>query len=206
MKNLKKISKTELLLKFEQFFKEQLWQHLIVVAFVFACAWIFNKYVEAIMFCLSHFFIRKHFDKQYHCGTMAICLITTLSIAFFGISSTLPVSISLLSTIPMCFVISWVGYLVQDRIDLLVINKTLQDELDSCLYKINNIDLYSLSADELRKFGASRGLSEIQQDILVHRIIENLKISEICKYRNYGRTTVKYHIEKIKEKLNIEKV
>lgn len=201
-----KINKVKLKLKLEKFLKEELWQHIIVIAFVFLYAWIFDKYVESIMFCVSHIVIRKYFDKQYHCGTIAICMFITLSIAFFGIMYSLPLSISLLSTIPICFLICWVGYIVQDRIDQIAENKDLQNEIDNLIGKIKeyeNINLYKMTETELRQYGASKLLSEIQQDILVMRVIEHLKISEICKYRNYGRTTIKYHIAEIKKKLNI---
>lgn len=127
MKNLKLKSKTELLLKIEKFFVEQLWQLLLVVAFVFICAWLFDKYAEAVMFCVAHVVIRQHFEKQYHCRTTGLCLITTLTIAFFGIASILPVAISLLSTVPICWFISWVGYLAQDRMDALALNKKLKE-------------------------------------------------------------------------------
>ena len=93
--------KTSVKLKIEKFLKEALWQILIVFAFIFLYAWIFDKYIEAVLFCISHTVIRMIFDKQYHCGKTAICMITTLSIGFFGIAYTLPVSLSLLSTIPM---------------------------------------------------------------------------------------------------------
>lgn len=204
-----KINKIRLKLRFEKFLKEELWQHILVVAFVFICAWLFNKYVEAIMFCTAHIVIRKRFDKQYHSGTAAVCMFITLSVAFFGILYTLPIALSLLSTIPMCLLISWIGYVVQDRADNIRNNKILQNQLDEALAKIKeyeNIDLYKMTEDELRQYGASRGLSELQQDILVMRVIEHLKISEICRYRNYGRTTIKYHIAQIKQKLDIETI
>ena len=127
MKNLKKKSKAERSLALEKLFTEQLWQLLIVVAFVLFCAWLFDKYVEAVMFCVAHFVIRKNFDKQYHCGTTSLCLSMTFTIAFFGIASILPVAISLLSTIPMCYFISWVGYIAQDRLDILALNKKLKE-------------------------------------------------------------------------------
>lgn len=199
----------EFKLKIEKFFKEQLWQFTLVIAFVFICAFIFNKYVEAVMFCIAHIVIRKYFDKQYHCGTTATCMFTTLSIAFFGIMYTFPLALSLLSTIPMCYFISWVGYVVQDRVDQMSEKKYLQIEVDNLVAKIKeyeNIDLYKMTETELRQYGASKMLSEIQQDILVMRVLEHLKISEICKYRNYGRTTIKYHIAEIKRKLNIGQI
>lgn len=201
-----KTNRTLFKLKIEKFLKEQLWQFTVVIAFVFICAWLFNKYIEATMFCVAHIVIRKHFDKQYHCGTTATCMFTTLSVAFFGILYTFPLALSLLSTIPICYLISWVGYVVQDRIDTLAENKHLQIEIDNLIGKIKeyeNINLYKMTETELRQYGASKLLSEVQQDILVMRVIEHLKISEICKYRNYGRTTIKYHIAEIKKKLNI---
>ena len=201
-----KINKIRLKLRFEKFLKEELWQHILVIAFVFICAWIFNKYAEAVMFCVAHIVIRKYFDKQYHSGSIAVCMFITLSVVFFGVAYALPTAISLLSTIPMCFAISWIGYITQDRIDNIRNNKILQCELDSALAKIKeyeHIDLYKMNENDLRQYGASKGLSELQQDILVARIIDHLKISEICRYRNYGRTTIKYHIAQIKQKLEI---
>lgn len=204
-----KKNRTLFKLKIEKFFKEQLWQFTLVIAFVFLFAWIFNKFIEATMFCIAHIVIRKYFDKQYHCGTTATCMFITLSIAFFGILYTLPLALSLLSTIPICYLISWVGYVVQDRIDKIVDCRNLQNEIDSLLVKVTeyeNLDLYKMTETELRQYGASKHLSEVQQDILVMRVIEHLKISEICTYRNYGRTTIKYHIAEIKKKLNIRAI
>ena len=201
-----KLNRVKLKLRLEKFLRYELWQHIIVIAFVFICGWLFDKIIQAIMFSVAHLIIRKYFDKQYHCGTTATCMFTTLSIAFFGIMYTFPLALSLLSTIPMCYFICWVGYIVQDRVDTIVENKHLQGEVDSMIIKIKeyeNINLYSLTETELRQYGASKLLSEIQQDILVMRVIEHLKISEICKYRNYGRTTIKYHISEIKRKLNL---
>ena len=204
-----KTNKTRLKLRFEKFLKEELWQYTLVIAFVFTCAWLFDKYVEAVMFCVAHIVIRKYFDKQYHSGSIAVCMFITLSVVFFGVAYALPTAISLLSTIPMCFLISWVGYVTQDRIDNIRNNKILQCELDNALAKIKeyeHIDLYKMNENDLRQYGASRGLSELQQDIIVMRVIEHLKISEICRYRNYGRSTIKYHITQIKQKLDIETI
>lgn len=128
LQTLNKQSKKKILrkLKLKEFFKNQLWQHLLVISFVVACAWLFDKYIEAVMFCIGHLVIRRNFDKQYHCETTALCMFTTLTIAFFGIASALPITVSILSTIPVCFFISWLGYIVQDRMDLIVINRKLK--------------------------------------------------------------------------------
>ena len=196
-------------LKLERFFKEQIWQLLLVVAFLFFFAWLFDKYIECIMFCISHQAIRTSFSKQYHRNETYLCIFITLSIAWFGLSTILPTAVSLLSSIPLAFIICLLGHIAQDRVDLKIMNTRIQEELDNAISRIKqleNIDLYQMSETELRQYGSCLGLSDIQQDILVHRVIDNLKISEICDTRGYGRTTIKYHIKEIKRKLNIEKV
>lgn len=199
----------EFKLKLEKFVIEGIWQYLIVIAFLSFCAWLFDKPIEAVLFCVAHIVIRRYCDKQYHCGKTAICMIVTLSIGFFGILSCLPLSVSLLSTIPVCFLICIAGYFMQDRVDNMILIDRIQKENKRLLESLNDKshpDIYKMSEDELRQYGASKQLSELQQDILIFRIIEHLRISEICDYRNYGRTTIKYHIKEIKKKLNIDKI
>lgn len=192
LKTLKKQSKKKILnkVKLKNFIKKQLGQYLLVIAFVSFCAWLFDKPFESVMFCIAHIVVRRVFDKQYHCGTTSMCTSLTLTIAFFGIASILPVAISLLSTIPISCFISWVGYIAQDRIDLLKHRK--QEEI------------FMMTEEQLRELGRKNELSDIQQEILVHRLIDRWKISQICEYRKYGRTTIKYHIGEIKRKLNLK--
>ena len=71
-------------LKTEKFIKEQLWQLLLVVAFVALCAWILEKPIEAICFCTAHIVIRANFDKQYHSSVTRICLFITSLVVFCG--------------------------------------------------------------------------------------------------------------------------
>jgi DNA-binding CsgD family transcriptional regulator len=158
------------------------------------------------MFCIAHVCIRNAFDKQFHFHKTAYCLSLTLAIIWFAIPSTLPVSLSLLSSIPIAFGICFVGFIVQDRLDAHKETSYLEAKLNSILLeleKYKNIDLFNMSEDDLRQYAASQGLSENQIDILCMKVYQHLKISEICRYANYGRTTVKYHLEQIKRKLNI---
>ena len=105
-------------LKTEKFIKEQLWQLLLVVAFVALCAWILEKPIEATCFCVAHVVIRANFDKQYHSSETRICLFITSLVVFFGILLCLPIDISLLSTIPIAFSVAFVGYLIAYKIEV----------------------------------------------------------------------------------------
>lgn len=125
LKSLKKQSKQKILFKnkLKNFIVNQLWQHAIVLAVAGFYAWLFDKWWQAIMFAVSHSIIRPQFDKQYHCGTTCQCLIVTLSILLFAIYFILPLELSLLSTLPITYLVCWVGYLAQCKVDS---NKTLK--------------------------------------------------------------------------------
>lgn len=171
-KFLKKVFSVETELKIERFFREILWQMLIVFAFVFICAWIFDKYIEAILFCISHTVIRMIFDKQYHCGKTAICLFLTLTIAFFGIMYTFPLALSLLSAIPICWFISWIGYIAQDRLDL----KAKKE-----------VTLFNLPKDKLLSLMENSTLSLEEKDAIQYKVIDKLKGNYFYRAMGYSK-------------------
>lgn len=198
MKKSKNKTKTDFLLEIEKFFTEQLWQLLIVVAFVSLCAWLFDKWVEAIMFCIAHTIVRRHFDKQYHCGTTSMCTSLTLTIAFFGIATILPVTLSLLSTVPMCWFISWIGYIAQDRIDITLAYKTLKTELEK--KKTFNTD--TCTEQELIFRCNELKLSEENTRLAIEFFIKKTKHSKIADELCVEEHAITTRKLRLKKKLN----
>lgn len=82
-------------------------------------AWLANKEIEALCFCIAHIVLRPKFKKQYHSNFTSVCLFMTVNIAFLGILFCFPIETSLLSAIPLAFGVAWIGYIAQDRLDLL---------------------------------------------------------------------------------------
>lgn len=134
----------------KKFFKVDLWQYVLILSLICAIAFIFDKWVEAFSFCVAHYILRPKFDKQYHSYNTKICLLITSAVAFIGIMLTLPVHISLLSSIPVALFICWVGNLVQDRIDLTLYNKQYKLKIDE-LEKPKPFDLDNCTEIELRE-------------------------------------------------------
>lgn len=176
------------------------WEHLVYSIF------------ECLVFYLPFWYIRICFSRTYHSDSWKFCKFCTRSMLCLGVFLMwiLPINYSLfnclLVALVCCVVLYWIALETDKKKLFKSQNLKLQIELDKAVTKLetyNNLDLHKMTETELRQFGASRQLSEIQQDILVMRIIEHLKISEICRYRNYGRTTIKYHISEIKRKLEL---
>lgn len=170
-------------------------------------ALIFGKWLEAIIFLVCHTLIRPQYPKQYHHIIPACCRIITAATFFFGICFILPLELSLLSAIPINYFISWVGFTKRTADDFEVKCDRLEVELARIVMELKtykNIDLFKMNEQELRQFAQSRGLSETMCDTLVLKIIHNYRWVDIQKQLNFSKDGIRYHKDKIIEKLNIE--
>ena len=196
MKTLKNqsLKRIKIKIKIEDFIKKELWQYLIVVAFLFICGWLFDKYILAANLAISHFFMRPKFDKQFHCRhnnrkvAKTLCLILTCTLIFFSVAMVLPLSVSLLSALPVTYLICWFGYIAQDRLDLL-------SKLKPNIYQLNN--------NEFVDFCLSKGLTndEIQIATLIFR--KRLKGEILYKNAGYSKRQVIRIKKKIVKKFNM---
>ena len=188
----------KLQLRIEKFIVEQLWQLLLVVAFVVFCGWIFYKPIEACMFAVAHTVIRPAFKKQFHCATTRICLALTTTIAFFGIVAILPFNISLLSSIPLAFFISWVGYIAQDRIDLALIVRKMQNTIE----QEEEFSVENCTEETLVARCKTLGFSEENTWLAVEFFVKKTKHSKIAAHFCIEENSVSKRKLRLKNKLN----
>lgn len=201
LKTLKNQSKRKILLnnKIKSFIKEQLWQHIFMVAFVLLCGILFNKIIISVLFYPAHYIIRSKFEKQYHCKhskrgvAISMCLCLSCTVSFFAIIATLPLRISLLSVIPVCYFIGWVGYIVQDRIDCRVRLKQLETK-----------SVYEMDRNELLDYCFIKGIRNEMAEFVLMVLIDQMHFREIAEKLFVSVDTLKHcWSPKCKEKLGI---
>lgn len=199
LKSLNNQSKKMIILKlkFKNFIKYQLWQYLIVFSSLVLCAWFFNRWIECVMLCIAHTCIRNAFDKQFHFNSAAYCLMLTSALIWSAIPITLPICSSILSSIPIAFVVCFIGFIAQDRVDRLVEIQRLKKELKELLAKINHEDIYAMSEDELYEHCRDCGLSEEDCRIAYFIVIERLKGRELYDAIGYSERQTKRKRAKI---------
>jgi hypothetical protein len=161
------------------------------------CSWFFERWIEGIMLCVAHTCIRHNFNKQFHFNSTAYCLILTLSLIWFAIPITLPVGVSLLSSIPITFVICFIGFIAQDRVDALLEVKRLNKYVDELLESIAHKDIYAMSEQELYEHCRNCGLSEEDCRIAYFIVIERLKGRELYDAIGYSERQSKRKRTKI---------
>lgn len=187
----------ENLIKLEKFFVEQIWVYMAIICSIFVCAWLFDRWVESIMFVIAHIVIRRVFDKQFHFNKTAYCLTLTLAIIWFSIPITLPLASSLLSSIPISFIICFFGYLAQDRVDLKAEVKRLDEYSTRLVMGIAHKDIYAMTEEELYKHCRDCGLSEEECRIAYFVVVERLQGKELYEAIGYSERQTKRKRKKI---------
>lgn len=191
-KNLRKLK-----LSAKDFITDELWVYLIVIGSIILCAWLFNRWIEGIMFCIAHLVIRRVFNKQFHFNSTAYCLTLTLAIIWFAIPITMPLTTSLLSSIPIAFIVCFFGFIVQDRVDLYNEVAELNNYVNELLQRLNHKDIYAMNEDELCEHCRNCGLSEEDCKIAYFIVIERLKGKELYEAINYSERHAKRKRKKI---------
>lgn len=180
-------------LKIKDFIIDDLWEYLIIFASIALCAWIFDKWIEAIMFCIAHTCIRNAFDKQFHFNSTAYCLSLTLAIIWFAIPITTSLTASLLGSIPIAFLICFFGFIAQDRVDL------LKEKIARTRMTLANI-----TKDQVIEICNELGYNKDKQDIAIMFFVDKLSNKQVWEIlcntqRNVEWDTVnkyKYRISK----------
>lgn len=188
LQTLKKQSRKKILLKarIKKFIKFELWIYLLVIASISLCAWLFDKWIEGIMFCIAHICIRNNFDKQFHFNKMAYCLSLTIAIIWFAIPITLPLATSLLASIPIAFLICFFGFVAQDWVDAKKQIAKLNSEIGVLLNKIKHKNIYAMNKDELYEHCRNCGLDDVECKIAYLVVIERLKGKELYEAIGYS--------------------
>ena len=202
------MEKIRIKIKIEKFLIEQVPTYIVVFCSIFLCAWIFNRWIEAILFCIAHTCIRNSFDKQFHFNKTAYCICLTLAIIWFSIPITLPLATSLLSSIPISFLICFFGFLAQDRIDIRQDVERLQKYSTQLLMQLQSKtvkDIYAMNEDELYEHCRNCGLDEEDCKIAYFIVIERLKGKELYQSLPYSEATIKRKRLKIMSKIKKDK-
>lgn len=195
-------------IKIRDFIVDELWVYLIVLGSIVLVSWLFDKWIEGIMFCIAHTVVRGVFSKQFHFHTTSFCLSLTLQIIWFVIPTIFSIHFSLLASILMAFIVAMIGYIVQELIDTkqqVVKLEKYSTQLLMELQAKSTKDIYAMTEDELYEHCRSCGLDEEDCKIAYFIVIERLKGKELYHALPYSEATIKRRRLKIMSKIQKDK-
>lgn len=130
-----------------------------------------NKEIELILFFISYVFLRYEFPKTYHNSNFYKCIFWSIVMMILSVYVLLPRNVSLISSVPIAFLVDYVLFRIQDYIDLKNL-KPIKKEFD-----INNCTKYALI-----KRCKKVGLSKNEIEIAIKMFYEKLTIKELADY------------------------
>lgn len=189
-------AKNRVILK--KFFTYTLPFNAVIVANIFITGWICDKLIESLLFVASHFILRYKFDKVYHnndgyCAIISNAIITVSTIMLFRLDQ------SLLFACLFAFSICWLGYIIQDRIELKYENSEFKKIKDAKVY-------YGMDEQVLRNKCKINLLTKSSTDRLVKRYCYSKTIDEIAYEEKVEFETIKQSLRRSRRKLKIEDV
>lgn len=171
---------------------------LIVNSIVLFIGYMADKLVLTLLFYLPFHLLRYAVPKVYHARkskpliNLVKCILQSSLCYFVAIKFMLPTGVSVFSSVAAGIGVNLILYAIQNYSDF-KIEQSKQE-----------INIYSMTEDELRAYARIRGLSETTIDTLVLRVIHNYRWVEIQNERNYSKEGIKYHKKLICKALNVK--
>lgn len=175
----------------------------VVVSATAIClpAWILNKWAEALFFFMCHWFVREQFPKQYHHIVPAMCRLITGCVFFFGVCFVLPRDISLISAIPINYLIAWVGFTKKQADTYEVKYNRLKEQLEKdSEFNVDTCTEKQLF-DRCREIGLSQENTELAFEFFIAKTKQSVIADQLC----INEKSVQTRKQRLKEKLNKKK-
>ena len=131
-----------------------------------------QKYIETAFLFIAFVALRYCFPKTFHSKSVYRCVFWSIVIFWVAIPQTLPIAVSIFSSIVSGFLMTWVLYLIQDYLDCKV--KTTLTIKDISLPTLENILNDSL-------------LTEEEKSVIKYKHIKHLKGEELYNAMGYSK-------------------
>ena len=127
---------------------------MVVIAFI---AYLNNRLIETSITMVLFFVFKGLFDKQYHCKSLLMCSFVSIIVFTFVSLLELKLSISILASVVITFMINLISYYVRDYLDN-------RGEITN--YKVKFNKMKSKRLEELTEAELLRLLPNIKKDTI----------------------------------------
>jgi hypothetical protein len=155
-----------------------------------------DKVIESILFTAAHLTLRYKFDKVFHCKDTLACLGTTTLINFVSILITVRLDHSLIFACISAFGICWLGFILEDWIELKINNSERIKIKEAPVYKGMHEDILLAKCKQAH-------LTELATERMVQHYVHYRTAEEIAMMEYVELDTIKKSLMRSRKKLNI---
>lgn len=174
-----------------------------IVAILTDIAYCMNSIVELYIMLISFLIAKQRYKYKFHCKSSLQCLILSVGVFVIALRVTLPLGTSYICSGICGLVIAYVGQYAGESKFIREDYAYIEPRYDALIEEQRKQDVYSLSEDDLRKYCKSFNFDEIDEEIVVQRLIYHLKGKDLYDKIGYSKPQMIRREQRIESILKI---
>ena len=174
-----------------------------IVAILTGIAYCMNSIVELYIMLISFLIAKQRYKYKFHCKSSLQCLLLSVGVFVIALRVTLPLGISYICSGICGLVIAYVGQYAGESKFIREDYAYIEPRYNTLIEEQRKHDVYSLSEDDLRKYCRSFNFDEIDEEIVIQRLIYHLKGKDLYDKIGYSKPQMIRREQRIKSILKI---
>ncbi len=174
-----------------------------IVAILTGIAYCMNSIVELYIMLISFLIAKQRYKYKFHCKSSLQCLILSVGVFVIALRVTLPLGTSYICSGICGLVIAYVGQYAGESKFIREDYAYIEPRYNALIEEQRKQDVYSLSEDDLRKYCKSFNFDEIDEEIVIQRLIYHLKGKDLYDKIGYSKPQMIRREQRIESILKI---
>ena len=174
-----------------------------IVAILTGIAYCMNSIVELYIMLISFLIAKQRYKYKFHCKSSLQCLLLSVGVFVIALRVTLPLGTSYVCSGICGLVIAYVGQYAGESKFIREDYAYIEPRYNALIEEQRKQDVYSLSEDDLRKYCKSFNFDEIDEEIVVQRLIYHLKGKDLYDKIGYSKPQMIRREQRIESILKI---
>ena len=177
---------------------------LSILAILGVFAWWTDAIFELVSMMTCFMIAKQRYKFKYHCKSSFQCLILSVAVFAIGLRLTLPVRISYVCS-GLCGL--FIAYFAQYIAELKFIKEDyeyIEPRYNQFVEAKRRADVYTMQESELCLYCKSNMLDEIDEEIVIQRLIYRRKGQDLYDKIGYSKPQMIRREKRIEERLNIK--
>ena len=164
----------------------------IIYAGIILAGILYHRYIETAFLFMAFIVLRYAFPKTFHHKNVYWCVFWSIAVFCLALPHTIPIYISLFSSVLVGCGMTYVLYKVEDYV-----------ECKEKLHKLTNKTIWQMDENELADYCYAKGIRGDMLEFVIMKVIYQMKYEEIGKKLGYAVDTLKDWSPICKKRLDI---
>lgn len=158
-----------------------------IIAILTGIAYCMNSVVELYIMLISFLIAKQRYKYKFHCKSSLQCLLLSVGVFVIALRVTLPLGTSYICSGICGLVIAYAGQYAGESKFIREDYAYIEPRYNALIEEQRKQNVYSLSENDLRKYCRSFNFDEIDEEIVIQRLIYHLKGRDLYDKIGYSK-------------------